>query len=304
MRSVRTLVGWLGAIVLYVSAPARAQDEAPSADPYHLRKVPFEELSDRTLSRQGEAALKLPSVKWEHSETDHFVFHTEAGFAIPQLAGAAEWSYAGIKKDLEITQDLFERKCHIYVFLNEQAWHNFVGSSKLEPWTGGWCTGRELFFWSRPNFKFQGTTLPHELTHLVLYRFVGGDIPLWLNEGLAEFEGVRLYRNYLKRRGYTLTNIRDYVDRDQYISLHELTGAVDYPRTKEQVVAFYTESQRLINFLYYQNGGTDPLIRFLKLQSQGARFESAWRDIYNSKYSDEQSFEDAFISYVTKKPTP
>ncbi|HUI07569.1 MAG TPA: hypothetical protein VL486_11260 [Verrucomicrobiae bacterium] len=300
MIRLRALVGWLGAVVLCVAAAAHAEDDAPSADPYHLKRVPFEELSDRNVSRQGEAALKLPDVKWEHSETDHFVFHTEAGFAVAQLAGAAEWSYAEIKKDFDITQDLFERKCHVYVFLNEQAWREFVGAGKLEPWTGGWCTGRELFFWSRPHFKFQGTTLPHELTHLVLYRFVGGDIPLWLNEGLAEFEGIRLYRTYLKTRGYILTNVRDHLDRSQYIPLDDLTSAVDYPRETDQVVAFYTESQRLVSFLYYQHGGIGPLIRFLKLQSQGSRFDSAWREIYSSKYTDQQAFEDKFIAYITK----
>ena len=295
------LLAWLAAIVLCVAPAARADDDAPSAGPYHLRKAAFEELGDRNVSRQGESALKLAAVKWEHSETDHFVFHTETGFAVPQLAGAAEWSYAEIKQDLEITQDLFERKCHVFVFLNEQTWREFVSSGKLEPWTGGWCTGRELFFWSRPHFKFQGTTLPHEMTHLVLYRFVGGDIPLWLNEGLAEFEGVRLYRTYLKTRGYTLTNVRDHLDRDQYLPLHDLTGAVDYPKTKDEVVAFYTESQRLISFLHYQHGGITPLIRFLKLQSQGSRFDSAWREVYISKYSDQQAFENKFIAYLTKE---
>ena len=288
-------------VATIVLPSVHAQDDAPSAAPYHLKKVSFEELSDRNLSRQGETALKLSGVKWEHSETDHFIFHTEAGFSVPQLAGSAEWSYAGIKNDLGITEDVFERKCHVYVFLNAETWRSFVSSGKLEPWTGGWCTGRELFFHSRPNFKFQGTTLPHEMTHLVLYRFVGGDIPLWLNEGLAEFEGIRLYRTYLKLRGYGLNNVRDHVNRDQYIPLHDLSGAVDYPRTTDDVVTFYTESERLISFLYYQNGGIGPLVRFLKLQSQGSQFDSAWREIYSSKYSDQQAFENKFIAYVTKE---
>ena len=134
------------------------------------------------------------------------------------------------------------------MFLNEQAWHEFVGDGKLEPWTGGWCTGRELFFWSRPHFKFQGTTLPHEMTHLALHRFVGGDTPLWLNEGFAEFEGFRLYRTYLRLRGYGMKNVTDHLDRDQYIPLRNLTTAVDYPKTQDEVAAFYTESERLVNF--------------------------------------------------------
>ena len=299
MKPVRTLLGLLGALVLCVPPSTRGQDGAPPAGVYKFKTVPFEDLSDRNVSRQGDTALHLKGVTWEHSESDHFIFHTETGFSAPQLAATAEWSYAAIKRDLQIAQDLFERKCHVYVFLNHNAWREFVGEGKMEPWTGGWCTGRELFFWSRPNFKFQGTTLPHELTHLVLHRFVSGDIPLWLNEGIAEFEGIRLYRNYLKTRGYMLTNVRDHLDRAKTIPLSDLTSAVDYPRTTGEVEAFYTESELLINFLYYQHGGPGPLMKFLKLQGDGARFDSAWREIYRSQYSDLPAFEKKFLAYLT-----
>ena len=103
------------------------------------------------------------------------MFHTESGFAVPQLAGATEEFYANIKKDLGIDEDTFQRKSHIYVFLNEAAWKEFAGHNHLDVWTGGICNGRELFLQSRAHYSFQGTTLTHELTHLTLYRFVGGD---------------------------------------------------------------------------------------------------------------------------------
>jgi hypothetical protein len=291
-------------MIFFDTVTAHSQDEALASDGYRFKMLPFERLSERSVSRQGDAALKLETVKWEHSESDHFIFHTEAGFAVTQLVSVAEWSYAAIKKDLQISQDSFERKCHIYVFLNEGIWKEFVGNGKMEPWTGGWCTGRELFFWSRPHFKFQGATLPHEMTHLVLHRFVGGDIPLWLNEGLAEFEGIRLYRTYLKMRNYTLTNVRDYVEPDQFVPLKDLTSAVDYPKNPNDVTPFYIESERLVSFLYFQHGGTGPLMRFLKLQSEGARFDSAWREAYGNEYGDQRAFEDKFATFVIKAKPP
>ena len=301
MRLKRLVIGLVGAVVASVHAAApQGDDDAIPPGVYHLNILPFEQLSEHTVSRQGDAELNLKAIKWEHSESDHFIFHTETGFSVPQLAASAEWSYAEIKKDLGIVQDSFERKCHVYVFLNEQAWHDFVGTGKMESWTGGWCTGRELFFWSRPNFRFQGTTLPHEMTHLVLHRFVGGDTPLWLNEGFAEFEGIRLYRTYMKLRNYTLTNVRDHLDRGQYIALKDLTSAVDYPRSTDEVTAFYTESQRLVNFFYYQHGGMGPLLKFIKVQSDGSQFDSAWREVYSGKYSDQQAFENKFITFLTK----
>jgi hypothetical protein len=288
------------ASICCVHASASDEETVPTKNQYNLKIVPFAELSERHVSRQGDAALSIEGVKWEHSESDHFIFHTETGFFVTQLVSSAEWSYAGIKKDLEITQDSFERKCHIYVFLNQQAWRKFAGDGKMDAWTGGWCTGRELFFWSRPSFKFQGETLPHELTHLVLHRFVGGDIPLYLNEGLAEFEGIRIYRAYLKARNYALKNVPDHLSRDQYIPLKDLTSAVDYPKSRDEVAAFYIESQRLVSFLYYQHGGMAPLMKLVKLQSEGARFESALRDVYSSDFSDIQEFENKFIAYLAK----
>ncbi len=300
MNIVRTLIGLIVAGVCCAHVASGGDEDVPLQSQYNLKVVPFDGLSERYVSRQGDIALNLEPVKWEHCESTHFIFHTEVGFSVTQLVSAAEWSYADIKQDLGITQDSFERKCHLYVFLNQQTWRKFAGDGKMDAWTGGWCTGRELFFCSRPHFKFQGTTLPHELTHLMLHRFVGGDIPLWLNEGLAEFEGIRVYRAYLKARHYALTNISDHLSRDKYIPLKDLTGAIDYPKSKDEVVAFYIESQRLVSFLYYQNGGMTPMMKLVKLQSEGARFESAWRDVYGSSYTDLQTFENKFIAYLTK----
>jgi len=299
MKFIRALLGLIGSVILCLHPAAQGEEDAPPPGQYRFKTLPLAELSDRNVSRLGDAALNLKDIKWEHGESDHFVFHTETGFLPLQLAVVAEWSYAEIKKDLEISQDLFERKGHIYVFLNEQVWREFVGTGKLEPWTGGWCTGRELFFQSRPHFRFQGTTLPHEMTHLVLHRFLKGDIPLWLNEGFAEFEGIRLYRTYLRVRNLTLVNVQDQLNRDQYIPLKDLTSAVDYPKTKDEVTAFYVESQMLIGFLYYQHGGMNPLLRFIQRQSEGARFDSAWQEVYGAKYPDQEAFEKKFITYLT-----
>lgn len=302
MTQHRRIVTFLAVgLILGNAVRFTAGEEPADATSTRLRKVPYNELSDRNVSRRGEDALRLKTVTWEHSETDHFIFHTETGYSVAQLASAAEMAYGAIKKDLGITQDSFERKCHIYVFLNPAVWQEFVRGCRLDARTGGWCTGRELFMVSRPHFKFQGSTLPHEITHLVVHRFVGGDTPLWLNEGLAEFEGIRFYRGYLKARDYILTNVPDQLDRSRYIPLKDLTSAVDYPRSAEEVAAFYIESFRLVAFLYHQNGGMTPLMKFIELQSKGARFESAWREVYGGRFGDLAAFEDKFLAFLTKE---
>jgi hypothetical protein len=42
-----------------------------------------------------------------------------------------------------------------------------------------------------------------------------------------------------------------------------------------------------------------PLLKFIKLQSEGARFDSAWQDVYGDKYRDQEAFEKKFIVYLT-----
>ncbi len=287
------------ALLAFPCAADHDDSSVPDAPAVPLEKKSFDQLSERAVSRSGERALDMTTVQWEHSETEHFIFHTEAGFSTPQLANAAEMFYASIKKDLGITNDTFERKSHIYVFLNESAWREFTAKVSVEQWTGGFCTGRELFFQTRANYKFQGTTLPHEMTHLALYRFVGGDIPLWLNEGFAEFEGTRLFRSYLKRHGLNVRGLNPPVATNQYVSVDTLTRAVDYPSDTEDVKTFYVESERLVNYLYTQAGGLPRLVNFIKRQSAGSTFETSARDIY--QFQDPADVDKKFLPYATKE---
>jgi hypothetical protein len=265
----------------------------------HIKLKAFDQLTDRQISRMGERALSM-KLDWEHGESDSFVFHFEKGFSPNQLAYAAERFYAGCKEHLNITDDRFERKCHIYVFLSENAWKEFAQNVRVDAWTGGFCTGRELFLPSSVHFKLQGTALPHEMAHLVLYRFIGGDIPLWLNEGFAQFEANRLFRVYLKARNYTMTGVPETIDSKDYIPLKDLTSAIDYPHTPEAAATFYIESERLVNFLFNQHGGIEPLLKFARLQSRGYNFESAWNEVYGGRRPDPESFERKFIEFVTK----
>src|SRR5271155_4340 len=133
----RILAVLIGTVILCVPAVAQTDDDTLPPGQYHLKILSFDELSEKSVSRQGDAALNLKDVQWQHSESDHFIFHTETGFSVPQLSAWAEWSYAQIKQDIGVTEDSYERKCHIYVFLNQQAWHDFVGIGKMEEWTGG-----------------------------------------------------------------------------------------------------------------------------------------------------------------------
>ena len=292
----------IGLLLVAGTMAAQTNDSDESDSPeVPLVKKSFEQLSERNVTHTGERALHAKDVTWEHSETEHFIFHTETGFLVPQLAYAAEGFYRSIRNDLGVTEDSYQRKSHIYVFLNDVAWRTFASQVHLDEWTGGFCNGRELFLKTRPHFKFQGTTMPHEMTHLVIHRFMAGDLPLWLNEGFAEFESTRLYRAYLKQRQYRMSVLSPPVNKDSYIPLNTLTGAVDYPRTEDEVKAFYNESHRLVIYLHQQGGGTAALVQFMKRQSEGRTFESALREVYGEKFDDLEALEKKFQPFATTR---
>jgi hypothetical protein len=79
MKRVGALVGLVGAILCGVYPVAQGEDDALPAGVYRLKLGTLDEMSERSVSRQGDMALGIKSITWQHSESDHFIFHTEDG---------------------------------------------------------------------------------------------------------------------------------------------------------------------------------------------------------------------------------
>lgn len=115
------------------------------------------------------------------------------------------------------------------------------------------------------------STLPHELTHVVLGDLLGGSIPLWANEGAAsaaESPGkLRYYRHVL----------RSFVVRGQVYKLRDLLGMQNYPDDPYRSL-FYAESNVLFRYLL-RIGSRDKALRFLRLASASG-YDVALRQVY------------------------
>ncbi|MCG3149154.1 MAG: hypothetical protein PCFJNLEI_02613 [Verrucomicrobiae bacterium] len=272
-----------------------------------FRTLEFDRLSNRNLSRHGALALKMPGVVWVHGESTHFIYHFEQGFLCPQFAMTAELFYRNIKADLGIGEDSQEGKARIYVFLGTNSWNEFACSAKLEKWTGAFQNGNELFVSGRANQNFELTaSFPHEITHLIVNRFIG-DVPLWLNEGIAEYEGRRQRAFFLRRHGkanarFVVPNRS--VSRQQFIPLAELTTMADYPADESRVRIFYAEAELLVRYLVLQSGSREKFLEFVKLQAQGLAFVTALQKVYGDKFRDLVAFEKAFADYAALETKP
>jgi hypothetical protein len=139
-----------------------------------------------------------------------------------------------------------------YIFEDEGAWDAFVAANEdkhIQEWAYAFAApwGNEIYLHIQSDKgQMFDHTLPHELAHVVHYRYVGGIYqPIFLMEGIAvsmEDDGVRNARREIKRR----------VGNHTAFPLVKLFGLTDYP--KRDVRLFYMESATVVGFLIDEYG--------------------------------------------------
>jgi len=267
-----------------------------------LAEVQLNRLSDQAISPLGRAALAINPTRWKHAETTNFVYHFVDNFIATPVSVEAEFYYAAIAKELGRDTSHWERKCHIYIFETPDDWKTFQKNGRLEPWTGGIHSGGDLFIVRNPAFKFKGRSLGHEIAHLVLFRFFGSGIPIWLNEGYAEDSSSRFYASFMRARNYASRPRSLAVAPEEYIPVATLTAMLSYPQDIRQVGAFYTESQRLVRFLFGIN--EHQFLDFLEAMSKGGRFDSSLQRTFGSRFMTMDALDQEFKNYATKDYAP
>ena len=274
---------------------AVAQDAAEGA----LKEIPFQSLSDRGLTPLGQAAMSIRPTDWKHAETTNFVLHFFHSFIAAPVSVEAEFYYRVISKDLEKDTTQWERKSHIFIFETNEDWREFQKKGALDPWTGGIHSQGSLFIQRNPELKFKGSTLGHEITHLVIERFFGSGVPLWLNEGYAEYSASRCYAAFNRARGYGARPISHSVPNDLYIPAGQLIAMLAYPQDIAQVGAFYNESERLVRFL--ERADKHGFSVFLDAMSKGNRFETALNKGFAAKFISLDALDREFKTYATQQ---
>jgi len=264
-----------------------------------LKEVPLQSLTDRSLTPLGQQALSIHPSDWKHAETANFVYHFYHGFIAAPVSVEAEFYYRVISKDLEKDTTQWERKSHIFIFETDADWKEFQHKGALDPWTGGIHSAGSLFIQRNPEQKFKGNTLGHEVTHLVIERFFGSGVPLWLNEGYAEYSASRCYAAFNRARGYAARPTARAVPADLYLPVGQLTGLMSYPQDVAQVGAFYGESQRLVRFL--ESADKRGFGVFLEAMSKGNKFETALNKGFGARFINLEALDREFKTYATQQ---
>ena len=263
-----------------------------------MKELAFSALSSPYVTPLGAKALSVRPSEWKHAETANFIYHYFQGFVADRVSTEAEFYYHVIAHDLEKDTTRWERKAHIFIFERPEDWQAFQTQGKLERWTGGIHANNELFIQRDPSYKFQNWTLGHETAHLVLRRFYSGEIPLWLNEGYADYIGRVAQATFYRTRGYNSHPVTGNLTAASYIPLDQLSNLLTYPEDIVKVQAFYAESEKLVRFL--SAADKSKFLQLLDSLSKGSLFENALHNAYGSRFPSPHALEREFQPVATQ----
>jgi hypothetical protein len=237
----------------------------------------FEDYGGRTYITPRQSMVFDDSrYKWqlESTPTIDYYYHDQALTMIKDLISGVESNLSQIELDVAIPK---ERKIKVLVYND----YDEVRSSGLfkQEWTGGQAfPGFNIVIMAVNSgiLEWAKGALPHEIIHLLVGEAIFGpfgEIPVWLNEGLAMYSEGPLAKEYQQ--------VLDKAIRDKtLISLQSLSS--QFPTDANQAYLAYAESNSFISYLIENKGGWENIRQLLKVFKEGSTTGKALLKVYGS----------------------
>lgn len=234
--------------------------------------------------------------EWKQEKGDHFiVFYADDSARPKETLRKAEFYYNRIAEDLGYARYSnfwqWDKRAKIYIHPDAQAFRQATGQP-------AWSHGMASYF--DKSIHAVGTTenflesvLPHEIAHLIFRDFVGfkGDIPLWMDEGVAQWE------EDAKRRE-ALEVMPDLVAKSEVFTLERMMRLDIRSETDARKVAvFYTQAISLVDFLV-KSYGPSSFTAFCRDLRDGKTVQEALGAAYAGKLGSVDEMEDRWRRYV------
>jgi hypothetical protein len=237
------------------------------------------------LKVDSQAALPIDLRGWEEISDKHFKVyykHDTAGEVPRQILNKAEVYYSSIADHIGYARYqnfwTWEQRVPIVYFSSQEEYARTTGQPA---WSKGFSVSHLASVNLRMIVTFKGqqdflnSTLPHEISHLILHDFIGPNrsIPLWFDEGVAQLEEARNDEENYKIMGRLVSSGQSI----PFAVLQNINSgtAFDY----RQASIFYAESLYIVDFLVktYGKEGFITLCRHLR---DGKTFEESLRSAY------------------------
>jgi hypothetical protein len=253
-------------------------------------------LKDDDIVRSNIAKKLLSKGNWFSRKSEHFdIFYRDLNQA-KTVGDKAEYYFEKIIYDLGYEKDLkWDKKCQVFIVENVDKWKDFLKSIGFNAdLIGGFVPnyGEKEMFLCAISEGYLALTFPHELTHLIFKEIAGKNIiPLWLNEGLANYEA-----NLTSISNELLTKS---IKQGTHILLGDLLRMTAYPEGKEARELFYAQSEKLVEFLITQCG-REKFRKFCDIILKDKPFKDAISNVYRKDFKDIEDFNIKLVEYIVK----
>ncbi len=251
-------------------------------------------------------------------DTPHYRIHTDLEQRLAEDLGVRmESMYAEYSVRLADFNPSSERRLEVYLFKDRKDYATFTGDSFTN--TGGiFIPKRNLLaaFLEPQGRDGLHRTLQHEAFHQFAFLAIGTELPIWLNEGIAQVfeEGIWTGRQFMlgqvpPRR---IRQLKQDIADQRIVSFQNFLATTDAQwraglRDENTGAAQYNQAWAMTHFLIYATDDAGKpkyrarLINMLKLIHAGTNGHTA----FNSAFSDNfEGFQQRFMEYANSlKPT-
>lgn len=242
--------------------------------------------------------LAQANEKWNEVKGEHFIVHHlgDDHFAKDVLRSAEKY-YDDIGDDLGYTRysDFWQWENRVKIFIyNTQ--EEFLKNTGRNNWSHGFADydAKEIYSYVW-NEGFLEALLPHEITHLIFRDYVGfkGEIPLWLDEGVAQWEEPA-------KRAIVKQAMKSYLEDESVYPLEHLsTLDVRNVGIEFAVQLFYVQAMSVVDFLVNRYGA-DHFVTFCRELRDGKSLEEALAFSYPTQIRTLSQLEEQWKSYILK----
>jgi hypothetical protein len=242
------------------------------------------------------AAFGPEKAPWKEIRGDHFIvfYFGEDSFA-QEVLRKAEQYYKQICEDLGYERRSsfwqWDKRVKIYIYKTKE---DFLKNSGKAEWSEGYANYTERtivsYEWKE---NFLEALLPHEITHLIFRDYVGfqGEVPIWLDEGVAQWEEPA-------KRNVVRSIMRSYLKSARGYALEDLTTVdVRNISAKPAVEIFYVEAASIVDFLIAKYG-SDSFIFFCRQLRDGKSIGAALPFAYPTQMRTVKEMEEKWKAYI------
>src|SRR4051794_7471590 len=181
----------------------------------------------------------------------------------------------------------------VYIFGDRRAFEQYCQASigRSENLSGLFLSGRDgNHVLIDANASGVDRVVFHELTHYFLRNTISSHVPLWFNEGLAEFYSTFSARKDVVNVGYPIAEHLTWLHKQSLIPLKDLFAMThdskEYNEGSRQGV-FYAESWALVHYLMAGNPARrDQLGTYVGLIAGGKSIDDAFHAAFHSSYEE------------------